>query len=54
VDALSRDVVVAAVGPVCASALREYGITPDVIPAHPKMGSLITALADYVELTDPT
>ncbi len=51
-DALCRDVVVAAVGPVCASALRAYDITPDVLPAHPKMGALITALADYIELSD--
>ena len=51
-EALCRDVVVAAIGPVCASALRVYGVTPDVLPAHPKMGALITALADYVELTD--
>jgi uroporphyrinogen-III synthase len=50
VDAMRRDVVVAAIGPVCASALNAHGITPDVLPAHPKMGALITALADYIEL----
>jgi uroporphyrinogen-III synthase len=49
-DAMRRDVIVAAIGPVCSSALNAYGITPDVLPAHPKMGALITAVADYIEL----
>ena len=46
-----RDIIVAAVGPVCADALKEVGVTPDVQPADPKMGPLLTALADYIELT---
>jgi uroporphyrinogen-III synthase len=50
-SALSADVIVAAVGPVCAKALKEVGVTPDVQPADPKMGPLLTALADYIELT---
>ena len=50
-DALSRNVVVAAVGPVCASALRSYGVVPHVQPSHPKMGPMLLALADYFELT---
>lgn len=49
--ALSADIIVAAVGPVCAAALKEAGVTPDVQPADPKMGPLLTALADYIELT---
>ena len=49
--ALSDDLIVAAVGPVCAEALKEAGVTPDVQPADPKMGPLLTALADYIELT---
>jgi uroporphyrinogen-III synthase len=49
--ALSEEIIVAAVGPVCADALKEVGITPDVQPADPKMGPLLTALADYIELT---
>jgi uroporphyrinogen-III synthase len=49
--ALNGPVIVAAVGPVCADALKEAGITPDVQPAEPKMGPLLTALADYIELT---
>jgi uroporphyrinogen-III synthase len=48
---LNRDIVVGAVGPVCASALKKVGVTPDVIPASPNMPSLITAVADYFELT---
>jgi uroporphyrinogen-III synthase len=53
VEALHHHVIVAAIGPVCAAALRAHGVTPDILPAHPKMGSLISALADYVELSDP-
>ena len=50
-DALSREVVVAAVGPVCAAALRSFGVVPHVQPSHPKMGPMLIALADYFELT---
>jgi uroporphyrinogen-III synthase len=50
-EALNSKIVVAAVGPVCASALRAYGIVPRVQPAHPKMGPMVLALADYFELT---
>jgi uroporphyrinogen-III synthase len=51
VRALNHHTIVAAIGPVCAAALRASGVIPDVIPAHPKMRPLIAALADYVELT---
>jgi len=51
---LNADIVVGAVGPVAASALRAAGVTPDVIPASPNMASLITAVADYFELTEGT
>ncbi len=50
-DALNTKVVVAAVGPVCATALRAFGVVPHVQPAHPKMGPMMLALADYYELT---
>ncbi|HKF68872.1 MAG TPA: uroporphyrinogen-III synthase [Vicinamibacterales bacterium] len=50
-DALSRKLVVAAVGPVCASALRARGVVPHVQPSHPKMGPMLIALADYFDLT---
>lgn len=48
---LNQDIVVGAVGPVCARALKNAGVTPDVIPASPTMPSLIKALADYFDLT---
>ena len=50
-NVLREHTIVAAIGPVCADALRALGITPDVLPAHPKMGPLVAALADYVELS---
>ena len=48
---LNGEIITAAVGPVCADALKEVGITPDVQPADPKMGPLLIALGDYIELT---
>jgi uroporphyrinogen-III synthase len=45
--ALNTDVVVAAVGPVCSSALIEAGVRPHVVPENPKMGPLVAALARY-------
>ena len=50
-DALNRKIVVAAVGPVCATALRSFGVIPHVQPSHPKMGPMLVALADYFDLT---
>ena len=50
-DALNSKVVVAAVGPVCATALRSFGVIPHVQPSHPKMGPMMLALADYFDLT---
>ena len=47
--ALNDDAVVAAVGPVCAEALRVFGVTPNVVPVRPKMGPMIAALADYFD-----
>jgi uroporphyrinogen-III synthase len=52
VNALNGDIVVGAIGPICAAALHGLGVTPDVIPAKPQMGSLITALAEYFDLTE--
>lgn len=50
-DALNRRTVVAAVGPVCATALRSFGVIPHVQPPHPKMGAMMVALSDYFDLT---
>jgi uroporphyrinogen-III synthase len=47
VAALSSDVVVAAIGPVCREALEAAGIRPRVVPSSPRIAALITALADY-------
>jgi uroporphyrinogen-III synthase len=51
VNALRERVIVGAVGPVCASALRAGGVVPDVLPAAPNSASLVGAVADYFELT---
>ncbi len=49
--ALSR-MVVASVGPTTSERLREYGISPDMEPTHPKMGYLVleTAYAACAEI----
>jgi uroporphyrinogen-III synthase len=39
-------VVVASVGPVMTSALEALGISPQIIPKHPKMASLVKAAAE--------
>ncbi|MQA30952.1 MAG: hypothetical protein GEU82_14155 [Luteitalea sp.] len=51
VDALNERVIVGAVGPVCAAALRAGGVVPDVLPASPNSASLVGAVADYFDLT---
>lgn len=52
ISALNRHVVVGAVGPVCAGALREGGVYPDVLPASPSSISLVSAVAEYFDLTN--
>jgi uroporphyrinogen-III synthase len=52
--ALREHVIVGAVGPVCARAIRASGIVPDVMPRAPNGPSLIQALADYLAMfNDP-
>jgi uroporphyrinogen-III synthase len=46
--ALNSQVVVAAVGPTCASALSAVGVSPRVVPSNPKMGPMVVALAGYL------
>ncbi len=46
--ALNTQTVVASVGPTCTGVLQSYGVTPHVIPEHPKMGHLVKALAEYL------
>ena len=47
IHALNSHVVVAAVGPICSAALDAAGVHPQVVPDNPKMGPLVTALAEY-------
>jgi uroporphyrinogen-III synthase len=47
--ALRDNVIVGAVGPTCADALRAYAVTPDVVPDLSRMGHLVLALARAVE-----
>ena len=47
IEALNTNVIVAAVGPVCSTALAEAGVRPRVVPNNPKMGPLVAALAQY-------
>jgi len=49
VDALRSDVVVAAVGPTCRAIIEVHGVTPHVMPDHPKMGPLVMALLRYLD-----
>ncbi len=43
--ALNNEIVIASVGPITSEALERYGITPDIVPGHPKLGHLILAVA---------
>lgn len=43
-DAMAK-VVIGSVGPVCTIILEQFGLTADIQPAHPKMGSLIAEVA---------
>ena len=44
--ALQEDLVVASVGPIMNAALADQGIEPDIVPAHPKMWTLVRAAAE--------
>lgn len=39
------NIVIGSVGPVCTQVLLQFGLTPDIEPVHPKMGSLIAEVA---------
>lgn len=41
-----RRVVVASIGPTTTEALEEYGLEPDIVPSHPKMGFLVKETAE--------
>ncbi|HEX2173488.1 MAG TPA: uroporphyrinogen-III synthase, partial [Dehalococcoidia bacterium] len=50
---LNEQVVTASVGPTCAAAVAGLGVSPRVVPEHPKMGHLIRGLAQYYEANVP-
>jgi len=41
-----RRMAVASIGPTTTETLEEFGITPDIIPSHPKMGFLVKETAE--------
>ncbi|HYL38030.1 MAG TPA: uroporphyrinogen-III synthase [Bryobacteraceae bacterium] len=43
--ALGR-MVIASIGPTTSEALEEFGLAPDIVPTHPKMGFLIKETAE--------
>jgi len=45
-ERLRTDVAIASVGPVMTASLESYGLPPDIVPNHPKMGSLVKAAAE--------
>jgi len=49
VHALRKDVVIAAVGPTCRAIIEVHGVTPHVMPEHPKMGPLVMALMRHLD-----
>lgn len=44
--ALRDDIVVSSVGPIMTAALADYGLEPDIVPVHPKMGPLVRVTAE--------
>ena len=46
--ALNTRTVVASIGPICTAVLQDLGVTPHVVPEHPKIGYLVKALAEFI------
>jgi uroporphyrinogen-III synthase len=44
-----RRAIVGSIGPVTSETLRDYGITPNLEPSHPKMGFLVKETAERSE-----
>lgn len=40
-----KTTVIGSIGPVCTQVLEQFGLKPNIEPAHPKMGSLIAEVA---------
>jgi uroporphyrinogen-III synthase len=49
IDRLNHDMVVGCVGPVCAAAAVEEGLTSPVVPEHWRLGSLVKAVGTALE-----
>lgn len=47
--ALNDRVTVGVVGPTCRAVLEAYGVSPKVMPEHPKMGPLVMALMRHLD-----
>jgi len=47
---LNDQVIVGAVGPTCRAILEAHGVRASVMPEHPKMGPLVLALMQHLEL----
>ena len=45
-ESLRTHAAIASVGPVMTASLEAAGIPPDIIPNHPKMGSLVKAASE--------
>lgn len=41
-----RRMVVASIGPTTSEAMEEFGLKPDIVPTHPKMGILVKETAE--------
>ena len=46
VSAGLRRMVIASIGPTTSETLEEFGLQPDIVPSHPKMGFLVKETAD--------
>ena len=50
-DALRSRTIVAALGPVCAAALHDHGVSPRIQPDRPKMVPLVMSLCAFASLS---
>jgi uroporphyrinogen III methyltransferase/synthase len=48
---LAHKAVVAAIGPITAATLEEYGITPQIQPANYTIPALAAAIVEYIAKT---
>ncbi|MGH9076123.1 MAG: uroporphyrinogen-III synthase [Acidimicrobiales bacterium] len=49
-DALNAGILVACMGPVCAAAAVEEGISAPIVPAHWRLGALVRAVGEQLAL----